>query len=185
MERTVNRWLTGVLLFCFLAIIAFAAGRQNGSYPTVLVMNNTSQPVPIAQIATLNTNDITHGKDGLQVTRPLPIPANFVSAELNFNAIPGERFVITDIEVTYPSITGDYMTAAGAAITDAHGNHIASNGVPVTAQAPSSTSSYSFGHWQGNLYLDNGQNIAISVSRHGTVAGTAYVTYSGYRVAYP
>jgi hypothetical protein len=186
MERTVNRWLTVVLLFCFLAIIAFAAGRQNATAPTnVLVTNTTSQPVPIKQTATLNVNDLTHGKDGLQLFRNFTMSAGSQNGIGSVNAIPGERFVITDIDVTYGSVNSDNLTILQLYITDSHSGGLATIGIPVTTQVRVDGAAWSFGHWQGTLYLDSTQILSLDAYRSGTVAGTVGLTLSGYRVAYP
>jgi hypothetical protein len=185
MERTVNRWLTVVLLFCFLAIIAFAAGRQNATAATsVLVTNSTSQPVPIRQTATLNVNDSTHGKDGLQIFRNFPIAASVENGVGKVNAIPGERFVITEIDVSYASSSTDYLNELEVYSNSASGPVEGDVGIPITTQV-GIDSSFSFGHWQGTFYLDPGQTLSINAYRTGSGAGTASVTLAGYRVTYP
>jgi hypothetical protein len=186
MERTVNRWLTVILLFCFLAIIAFAAGRQNQTAPTnVLVTNTTSQPVPIKQTATLNINDFTHGKDGLYIGRQVPVVNGLENGNISIPSIPGERFVITEMDITYSSVSNDYLTASIVETLDTHNNLVSTTGIPITNQEPDSSSSYSFSHWQGTLYLDPSQTLVVNLYRNGTASNTAHVTLSGYRVAYP
>jgi hypothetical protein len=185
MERTVNRWLTVVLLFCFLAIIAFAAGRQNATAATsVLVTNSTSQPVPIKQTATLNINDSTHGKDGLQIFRNFPTSVNVEDGIGTVNAIPGERFVITNIEVNYESPDNDVLTAARVSTSVGNGPVLGLAGIPITVQSVG-PSSFSIGHWQGTIFLDPGQTLSLHAFRSGSVSGTVYFMLTGYRVTYP
>src|SRR4051794_13777169 len=99
MERTANRWLTAILLLGFLAIIGFAAGKQNATAPTnVLVTNSTAQAVPVKVTGTtvpINVNEFSRGKDGLQVFKTFTIDANVQNNIVSYAAIPGERFVIT------------------------------------------------------------------------------------------
>jgi hypothetical protein len=188
MERTANRWLTVILLLCFLAIIGFAAGRQNTTAATsVLVTNTTAQPVPVKLTGTtvpININESTHGKDGLQVLKTFSILANFPNGSGSFDAIPGERFVITNIEVTDGSDDGNYLTHVKASVVDPHGTPVTDADLQISKQNTPITV-FSSAHWQGLMYLDPYQHLQISADHQGTTADFIRVTYSGYRVSYP
>jgi hypothetical protein len=191
MEQRTNRWITTLVLVGFFAIIAAAAGRQGPTTTTsnVIVANTSAQQVPVritSSVSTpINVNNYTHGKDGLQILKVLSFQPNIPNASATLNAVPGERFVITNISVNFSLFSSnDSLTGIFVDVKDSHGNLVASQCL-LPQVVSNSTFTSSTVNQTSLLYLDPGQHLTVEGYRGMAESANCFATFSGYRVAYP
>jgi hypothetical protein len=184
-----NRWGATILLVVFFAIIA--AARTNRAVQVssnVFVTNTTANPVAVTATTTqpLPTRDAFHGKDALQRTGVCTMAASASTASLTMSAIPGERFVITNVSAASSSPSNNAAAGAVTIQIMAGPNLIAQSCLPMNATPagtasttvnlpvllchdPTETAKITFDRFPGDA-VDNVNNV---------------VTVSGYRVTYP
>jgi hypothetical protein len=187
MQNTTNKWLTTTILLGFFAIIAVAAGRQAVSTPTnVLVTNALAQPVPVkvtGSTVPLNVNNATHGKDGLTIYRQVSIPLMSGTGVATINAIPGERFVITNIAVNMDSPASEFMYEVLATTT--YSGTVQNKAMFHPDTYTIGTDWLSYLNAQTLIYLDPGEILNVTLQCDSANPETASVTVTGYRVSYP
>jgi hypothetical protein len=176
MEKTANRWLTVLLLTVFLSIVALAAGHQGAAAPSsVLVTNGNTQSIPV--------HDTIHGKDVLQLYKPISFPDGASIVSTTLSAIPGERLVITNVSGFLDST--DQLLYVSLKLMDSHNNLVTYVALPcqITSTGGAFLSSINS---TTLIYIDPSQHLDIfGVRNSSTGSENVSFSVSGYRVSLP
>jgi hypothetical protein len=179
MDINANRAVTVLILVGFVGIIAAASSTKRAvqNSTNVVVTNSGTQVIPV--------RDAAHGKDGLTLFRSSTLVSGGLGQSMEVDAIPGERFVVTDISM---NSAGSDITKliSGADVVLRSGNSVIDHvQFPLTA-FKQTTVPCSAGSLQTKIYLDPGQFLEITANRTSTGTQDTYdFKVSGYRVTYP
>jgi hypothetical protein len=207
MKSTLNRWATSIVLLSFFAIIGIAGTRSVARVASdVFVTNTTAAPVPVAvqgspavqatvvgtpNVKVTNTvavpvRDAAHGKDGYQMFKLNTTTSGNTADFMTASALPGERFVITNIAATSSGTTPGTADVEATVSVVSSSSNLGEVIVPM-ATVPTMPA-LTTGNQPTLLYLDPGQTLNIQLLRttaNDSNSTVDTVTVTGYRVTYP